>query len=96
MENNTLHILIVDDDERIRDLLKDYLSNNNYTTTGQKKMDSNKWASSAKPFDNKTNAMNYQGYNITRETTNNFISGFDVSNTVKTIIDIYKFFNSCG
>ena len=32
-------------------------------------MDSNKWASSAKPFDNKTNAMNYQGYNITRETT---------------------------
>ena len=46
-----------------------YLSNNNYTTTGQKKMDSNKWASSAKPFDNKTNAMNYQGYNITSETT---------------------------
>ena len=30
MENNTLHILIVDDDDRIRDLLKDYLSNNNF------------------------------------------------------------------
>ena len=30
MENNKLHILIVDDDNRIRSLLKDYLSENNY------------------------------------------------------------------
>ena len=30
MENNRLHILVVDDDDRIRYLLKDYLSNNNY------------------------------------------------------------------
>ena len=30
MENNKLNILIVDDDDRIRDLLKDYLINNNY------------------------------------------------------------------
>ena len=30
MENNMNHILIVDDDDRIRDLLKDYLSENNY------------------------------------------------------------------
>ncbi len=30
MENNKLHILIVDDDDRIRDLLKDYLISNNY------------------------------------------------------------------
>jgi two-component system, OmpR family, phosphate regulon response regulator OmpR len=30
MENNKLHILVVDDDDRIRDLLKDYLSENNY------------------------------------------------------------------
>ena len=30
MENNKLHILIVDDDDRIRDLLKDYLIDNNY------------------------------------------------------------------
>ena len=30
MENNQLHVLIVDDDDRIRDLLKDYLTNNNY------------------------------------------------------------------
>ncbi len=30
MENNKLHILIVDDDDRIRSLLKDYLSTNSY------------------------------------------------------------------
>ena len=30
MENNKFHILIVDDDNRIRDLLKDYLIENNY------------------------------------------------------------------
>ncbi len=31
MENNKKHILIVDDDDRIRNLLKDYLFENNYT-----------------------------------------------------------------
>jgi two-component system, OmpR family, phosphate regulon response regulator OmpR len=30
MENNKKHILVVDDDNRIRDLLKDYLTGNNY------------------------------------------------------------------
>ena len=30
MENNKKHILIVDDDNRIRDLLKDFLTTNNY------------------------------------------------------------------
>ena len=30
MENNKNHILIVDDDDRIRSLLKDYLTGNNY------------------------------------------------------------------
>ena len=30
MENNKLHILVVDDDDRIRGLLKDYLTENNY------------------------------------------------------------------
>lgn len=30
MENNKKHILVVDDDDRIRDLLKDYLKDNNY------------------------------------------------------------------
>ena len=30
MENSRNHILIVDDDDRIRNLLKDYLTENNY------------------------------------------------------------------
>ncbi len=30
MENNKIHILVVDDDNRIRDLLKEYLKENNY------------------------------------------------------------------
>ena len=30
MENNKIHILVVDDDNRIRDLLKEYLSENQY------------------------------------------------------------------
>ena len=33
MENNKIHILIVDDDNRIRDLLKEYLKENNYIVT---------------------------------------------------------------
>ena len=33
MENNKNHILIVDDDDRIRNLLKDYLYENNYTVS---------------------------------------------------------------
>ena len=30
MEKNSLHILVVDDDDGIRNLLKDYLSKNDY------------------------------------------------------------------
>ncbi len=33
MENNKTHILIVDDDDRIRNLLKDYLAENNYVVS---------------------------------------------------------------
>ncbi|MAJ85564.1 MAG: DNA-binding response regulator [Candidatus Pelagibacter sp.] len=33
MENNSKHILVVDDDDRIRDLLKDYLEDNNFITS---------------------------------------------------------------
>ncbi len=33
MENNKNHILIVDDDDRIRNLLKDYLTENSYVVT---------------------------------------------------------------
>ena len=33
MENNKKHILVVDDDDRIRSLLKDYLTDNNYVVS---------------------------------------------------------------
>ena len=33
MENSKNHLLIVDDDDRIRNLLKDYLAENNYTVS---------------------------------------------------------------
>ena len=39
MENNKNHILIVDDDDGIRNLLKDYLSNNNYIVSTAKNAD---------------------------------------------------------
>ena len=39
MENNKNHILIVDDDNRIRDLLKDYLSENNYVVSSAENAD---------------------------------------------------------
>ncbi len=39
MENNKSHILIVDDDDRIRNLLKDYLSQNNYIVSSAENAD---------------------------------------------------------
>ena len=33
MENKKFHILVVDDDNRIRDLLKEYLNENNYVVS---------------------------------------------------------------
>ena len=39
MENNKLHILVVDDDDRIRNLLKEYLSENNYIVSSAENAD---------------------------------------------------------
>ena len=39
MENNKKHILIVDDDDRIRDLLKDFLTANNYIVSSAENAD---------------------------------------------------------
>ena len=33
MNNSTFHILVVDDDDRIRDLVKQYLEENNFIVT---------------------------------------------------------------
>ena len=42
MENNKTHILIVDDDDRIRDLLKEYLTENNYLVSTSENAESAK------------------------------------------------------
>ena len=39
MENSELHILIVDDDDRIRNLVKDYLSDNKYIVSSAENAD---------------------------------------------------------
>ena len=39
MVNNNIHILIVDDDDRIRSLLKDYLSSKNYIVSSAENAD---------------------------------------------------------
>ena len=36
MNNNTFHILVVDDDNRIRELVKEYLDQNNFITSTAK------------------------------------------------------------
>ena len=42
MANNKLHVLVVDDDDRIRDLLKDYLAENNYIVSTAENADNAK------------------------------------------------------
>ena len=42
MENKIVHILIVDDDDRIRGLLKDYLTENNYIVSTAENADNAK------------------------------------------------------
>ena len=42
MEKNKLHILVVDDDNRIRELIKEYLSENNYiVSTAENALEAN-------------------------------------------------------
>ena len=43
MENSKLHILVVDDDDRIRNLLKDYLSENQYIVSTAENADQAKF-----------------------------------------------------
>ena len=51
MENNKNHILIVDDDDRIRNLLKDYLSENHYIVSTAENADQAKERLSYIKFD---------------------------------------------
>ena len=51
MENNKTHILVVDDDNRIRSLLKEYLCNNNYIVSTSESAESAKEKLSQFKFD---------------------------------------------
>ncbi len=51
MENNKIHILIVDDDNRIRDLLKEYLSDNSYIVSTSENAENAKMKLSQFRFD---------------------------------------------
>ena len=51
MENNKIHILVVDDDNRIRDLLKEFLSDNNYIVSTAENADNAKIKVSHFKFD---------------------------------------------
>ena len=43
MNKNTFHILVVDDDDRIRELVKEYLEENNFLiTTAKNSVDAKK------------------------------------------------------
>ena len=43
MNKNTFHILVVDDDDRIRELVKEYLEENNFLiTTAKDSLDAKK------------------------------------------------------
>ena len=51
MENNKRHILVVDDDNRIRDLLKEYLNENNYIISTSENAENAKMKLSQIKFD---------------------------------------------
>ena len=70
MENSKNHILIVDDDDRIRDLLKDYLSENNYIVSTAENADQAKEKLNYLKFDIiilDVMMPGQNGYELTRE-----------------------------
>ncbi len=70
MENNKNHILIVDDDDRIRSLLKDYLSENNYIVSTAENADQAKEKMKYMKFDTiilDIMMPGQNGYELTKE-----------------------------
>ncbi len=70
MENNMTHILIVDDDNRIRDLLKEYLKENNYIVSTSENAENAKIKLSHFKFDLivlDVMMPGQDGYNLTKE-----------------------------
>jgi len=74
MENNINHILVVDDDDRIRGLLKDYLSENNYIVSTAENAEQAKTRLEYLKFDMiNLNVMmpGQNGYDLTKEIKKN-------------------------
>ena len=72
MENNKIHILIVDDDDRIRDLLKEYLKENNYIISTSENAENAKIKLTHFKFDLivlDVMMPGQDGYDLTREIT---------------------------
>ena len=73
MENNKIHILIVDDDNRIRDLLKEYLKENNYIVSTSENAENAKIKLSHLKFDLivlDVMMPGQNGYELTKEIKN--------------------------
>ncbi len=77
MENNKTHILIVDDDNRIRDLLKEYLRENNYIVSTSENAENAKIKLSHLKFDLIVLDVMMPGQN-----------GYDFTNEIKKKLDI--------
>ena len=75
--DNRLHILIVDDDNRIRDLLKDFLSQNNYIVSTSENAENAKEKLKYFKFDILILDVMMPGQN-----------GYDLANEIKSKIDI--------
>ena len=74
MENNNNHVLIVDDDNRIRDLLKDYLKENKYIVSTSENAEDAKEKLSYFKFDLvilDVMMPGQDGYSLTREIKKN-------------------------
>ncbi len=77
MENNNLHILVVDDDDRIRSLLKDYLSANSY------------FVSTAENADEAKTKINYFKFDIIiLDVMMPGQSGYDLTKEIKKSLNI--------
>ena len=77
MENKNIHILIVDDDDRIRDLLKDYLSQNKFVISTAENADQAKQKLKYFKFDIMILDVMMPGQ-----------SGYDLTKDIKKLINI--------
>ena len=77
MENNKIHILIVDDDNRIRDLLKEYLNDNNYIVSTSENAENAKIKLTQFKFDLIVLDVMMPGQN-----------GYDLTNEIKKNIEV--------